>query len=272
MAIIAFSRGTKSGGQAMAECLAEELGYPILGREVAQEAAARLGILEENLSRRWEVAPKLWEKLYSARRLYTAAIQATLAEHAAEGNLVYHGLAGQILLRGLPAVLRVRLIASEETRLRILQESSGLSRRDGERYLSEVDESRARWVKSMYGEDIHNPALYDLVMNLDEISVPVACGVLANTVRQSAFDVTDDARAQLRDFRLACQVKLALAGADDTRSLVLEVEASGSTVEISGCAPLLASGETGDHISEIASSVSGVKDVRLNVEWFDPYP
>ncbi|MFG1690859.1 cytidylate kinase family protein [Gemmatimonadota bacterium] len=272
MAIIAISRGTRSGGQAMAECLAEELGYPILGREVAQEASARLGVSEEDLSRRWEVAPKLWEKLYSARKLYAAAIRAALAEHAAEGNLVYHGLAGQLLLRGLPAVLRVRLIASEETRLRTLRESSGLSRRDAERYLREVDEGRARWVKSMYGENIHDPALYDVVMNLDEISVPLACGVLANTVRQTEFDLTDEARTRLREFRLECRVKLALASADDTRSLDLEVDASGGTVEVSGSVPLLASGQTGDRISEIANSVSGVTEVRLNVEWYDPYP
>ena len=272
MAIIAISRGTKSGGQTIAEWLARELEYPILGREVAQEAAARVGVSEEDLGRRWEVAPKLWEKLYSARRLYTAAVQATLAEHAAEGDLVYHGLAGQLLLRGLPAVLRVRLVASVETRLGTLQETSGMSRRDAERYLRQVDESRARWVKSMYGGDIHDPALYDVVINLDEISMPVACTVLANTVRQTEFDLTDEARTRLREFRLECQVKLALASADDTRALELEVEASAGTVEISGSAPLEASGQTGDRISEIAHSVSGVKEVRLNVEWYDPYP
>ncbi|MCK5651482.1 MAG: BON domain-containing protein, partial [Gemmatimonadetes bacterium] len=103
-------------------------------------------------------------------------------------------------------------------------------------------------------------------------SMPVACTVLANTVRQTEFDLTDEARTRLREFRLESQVMLALASADDTRSLELEVEASAGTVRVSGSAPLLASGQTGDRISEIAHSVSGVKEVRLNVEWYDPYP
>jgi cytidylate kinase len=256
----------------MAECLSEELRYPILGREVAQEAAARVGVSEEDLSRRWEVVPKLWESIYSARRLYTAAIRATLAEHAAGGKLIYHGLAGQLLLRGLPAVLRVRLVASLETRLRVLTESSKMSRRDAERYLEQVDEGRARWVKSMYGEDIHDPALYDIVLNLDEIPVPVACGVITNTVQQTEFDLTDDALARLEDFRLASQVELALARADDTRVFDLEVDACAGIVEVSGNAPLLANGQTEHRISEVARSVPGVKVVHLSMEWFDPYP
>ena len=128
MAIIAISRGTKSGGQALAECLAEELGYPLLGREVAQEAAAGLGVSPDELRARWEVAPKLWERFSSARRLYLAAVQASLAEHAIEGNLVYHGLAGQLLLRNAPTVLRVRLIASMETRIRALMSGTDMTR------------------------------------------------------------------------------------------------------------------------------------------------
>jgi hypothetical protein len=83
----------------MAECLAEGLGYPILGREVVQEAASGLGVpaslLEEKM---WE-RPTLWDRLSSMRRVYMVAVQAALAERAVEGNLVYHGLAGGFLLR-----------------------------------------------------------------------------------------------------------------------------------------------------------------------------
>lgn len=272
MAIIAISRGTKSGGQALAECLAAELKYPLLGREVAQEAAAGLGVSAEEIRRRWEFAPKLWHRFSSARRQYRAAVQTSLAEHAAEGNLVYHGLAGQLLLRGLPAVLRVRLIASLETRAHTLMESTQMDREAAERYLRQVDDARARWVKVMYDEDIQDPALYDIVFNIDEISIPVACAVLALTVQQTEFDLTDEARIRLRDFHLACQVKLALVKAEETRALDLEVDTCVGVVDVSGSAPLLATECTGDTISGIVRSVPGVKAVHLNVEWFDPYP
>jgi hypothetical protein len=35
---------------------------------------------------------------------------------------------------------------------------------------------------------------------------------------------------------------------------------------------MLNTGEVGNRITEIAASVPGVKEVRLAVEWFDPYP
>ena len=272
MAIIAISRGTRSGGMAMAECLAGELDYPLLGREVAQEAAATLGVQEQELVSRWETPPKLWEKHSAAMRLYKAAVLATLADHLVEGNLVYHGLCGQLLLRGVPAVLRVRLVASLEYRVRIVMDTSEMDRTAAERYLRNVDDERARWVRMMYGEDINDPTLYDIVLNLDEVNFTVACGMLENTIRQTDFDVNEDVLAQLADFRIECYVRLALAKAPETRGLDLEIHSTAGLVSVAGSAPILPSGRTGDSIYEIAQSIDGVKEVNFNIKWFDPLP
>ncbi|MFC1530540.1 cytidylate kinase family protein [Gemmatimonadota bacterium] len=272
MAIIAVSRGTKSGGMAMAECLAEELGYPLLGREVAQEAAATLGVEESELISRWETPPKLWERHSAAIRLYKAAVLATLADHVVEGNLVYHGLCGQLLLRGVPTVLRVRLVASLEKRIAFLRESSDMDQAAAERYLHSLDDGRARWVRMMYGEDINDPTLYDIVLNLDEVNFTVACGMLENTIRQTEFDVNEDALTRLADFQIECHVRLALARAPDTRALDLEIDSTSGIVSVAGTAPILPSGRTGDSILEIAQSVHGVKEVNFNIKWFDPLP
>jgi cytidylate kinase len=272
VAIIAISRGTKSGGLAMAKCLAEELGYPILGREVAQEAAAGLGVDEKDLIHRWETPPRMWEKHSLATRLYKAAVLSALADHVVNGNLVYHGLCGQILLRGVPSVVRVRLIASLETRIGFLQESDDMSRSAAERYLHDVDDARARWVRMMYGEDINDPALYDIVLNLDQVNFTVACGMLENTIKQTEFDVDEDVLTRLADFQVECHVRLALARAPDTRALDLEIHSTSGIVSVAGSAPVLPSGRTGDSILEITQSVHGVKDVNFNVQWFDPLP
>jgi cytidylate kinase len=272
MAIITICRGSKSGGQALAECLADRLQYPLLGREVIQQAAAELGVSEESLSQKMEQAPRLWDRHAVIRRVYVVAVQAALAEHIGGGNLVYHGLAGQLLLKGLPAVLRTRLIAPLELRLRVLIETEGMDRFAAEQFIRRVDAQRARWVRMMYGEDIEDPALYDMVVNLETMSIPVACGLLTTTLTQPDFAITDHVKEQLADFRLACQVKRALVSAPETRGFGLEVEAQDGVVEVSGAAPLQSTGKTGDRISEIARSVAGVATVRLKLQWFDPYP
>jgi cytidylate kinase len=272
MAIVSVCRGTRSGGQAFAECLADQLGYPVVGREILQAAASDLGVSEAGLTQQFERAPRRWDRQTATRRVYVVGLQAALAEHVAAGNLVYHGLAGQFLLRGLPAVLRTRLVAPLAARVRVLVEHEGMTPDAAERHIREVDAGRARWVKMMYGEHIEDPALYDVVINLATMSIDAACALTAATLEQPEFAVTDERRATLENFRLACRVKRALVIDPDTRGLPLEAVAHAGVVEVSGSAPLLSTGETGDRIAEISRAVSGVKQVRLRLEWFDPYP
>jgi len=256
----------------MAECLAEQLQYPIVAREVVQAAASDIGVSEEDLSRGFARTPTLWNRHASERRLYIAAVQAALAEHMVGGDLVYHGRAGQVLLAGLPGVLRVRLIAPIGTRVQKLMESDEMDATAAKQYIRHVDGVRARWVRMMYGKDIEDPLLYTMVINLKTLSVPSACAIVARAAAQPDFAITPEVKAKLVDFRLACRVKVALAAAQGTRSLDLQVEADGGAIEVSGSVPALSSGKMGEQIVEAARSVPGVEDVRLKVEWFDPYP
>jgi len=272
MAIISICRGTKSGGQAMAECLAEQLHYPLVAREVLQHAASELGVTEESLSQEWERTPRLWSRQSSEQRLYITAVQAALAEHVAGGDLIYHGRAGQVLLKGLPGVLRLRLIAPISTRVQTLMEAEGMDEASAEQYIRHVDGVRARWIKTMYGEDINDPVLYNMVINLKTLSLPAACSIVTRAVQQPDFAITDEVKAKLLDFRLACRVRLALAMASDTRALDLRIEAHEGEIDVFGSAPAFKSGMTGERIVEIVHTVPDVKGVRLQVEWFDPYP
>lgn len=272
MAIICICRGTNSGGRAVAECLAERLDYPILGREVVQEAAAKLGVPASSLEEKLGDRPSLWGRFSTMRRTYIVAVQAALAERAVGGNLVYHGLTGGLLMRGAPAVFCLRLIAPLENRVKVVREQTGMSAAEARAYIREVDTARMRWVEVMYGEDVMDPALYDLVINLATLTVEGSCEIVARALRGPELTITDGVRARLEAFSLACQVKLALAGDAELGSLELDAEAEDGLVSISGEAPLRKSGRTGERIVELARAVPGVRQVRLKIEWFDPYP
>ena len=68
MAIITISRGSMSGGEALAKRLADRLRYPILGREILVEAATKAGVSEEELTQKFERSPGLWDRMTSSRR------------------------------------------------------------------------------------------------------------------------------------------------------------------------------------------------------------
>jgi hypothetical protein len=159
-----------------------------------------------------------------------------------------------------------------EARIQAVMAESDMDPAIAEQYIRDIDESRARWVKVMYGEDIMDPTLYDLVINLEGFSPASACAIIARALEQPEFVVTERVVRRLADFLTACRVELALAADADLRALDLRVDAERERVVIRGSAPLSKSGRTESRMVERARSVPGVEEVLLNVEWFDPYP
>ncbi|MEW6366776.1 MAG: cytidylate kinase family protein [Acidobacteriota bacterium] len=276
MPIVTISRGTMSGGHALAECLAAKLNVPSVASEIITEAASKVGSSEEVLTKKLEKSPGVWDRMTSERRVYVVAMQAALAEHAASGNLVYHGRAGHMLLRGVPAVLRVRLIAPMDMRIRAVVDKHKMGRREAEEYIHQVDEDRVRWAKFIYGVDLREPALYDMVLSLETMSIATACTVVAEALRQPEYAITGEVKKKLADFVLASKVRLALATHAASRHLELDVQADGGNVTITGEAPQPAmlthvSTMLEQELTAVARGVEGVEKVDLKVRPFDAY-
>jgi len=276
MPIITISRGSMSGGQALAQCLANSLRVPCVGREILVQAAAKLGVPEQVLSEKLEKSPGFWQRLTLERRIYVVAVQAALAEHAVVGDLVYHGFAGHMLLRGVPAALRVRLIAPMPMRIRSIIEREGVAPGDAERVIQERDQNRRRWTEALYGVNLEDPRLYDLVINLETMPVASACATVAAAAAQPEFVVTDEVRASLRDFLLACRVKVALVTQPASRGLDLDVTVTKGVATIRGEVPKAAmpthtSQRIEQELTQIAQAVAGVEAVVLETQAYDPY-
>ncbi len=174
----------------------------------------------------------------------------------------------------MPALLRIRLIAPLALRVRAIIEREGVSPQDAERVIHERDANRRRWTQAMYGVELDDPRLYDVVINLETMSVPSACSMVMAVARRPEFTVTDEVRAALQDFLLACRVKLALATQPASRGLDLEVRAMRGVVTIQGEVPRA---EMMTHTStrwekeliQIAEGVTGVQDVHLEIRTID---
>jgi cytidylate kinase len=276
MPIITLSRGSMSGGTELAECIAASLKVPCLGREILINAAAKLGVPEEVIARKMEKGPGLWDRLTLERRIYVVAVQAALAEQIEDGNLVYHGLAGHLLLKSVPAVLRLRLIAPLAARIHTVMDRQGLSHQAAEQYIKDVDENRIRWTRFMYDVDLHDAQLYDMLINLEKLSISSACQVVIEAAMRPEFAITEAVKAQLADFSLACHVKVQLATHPASRGLDLEVTATDGNVEIIGEVPkpimlTHASSRWEGELTQIAKSVDGVRRVDLSIRSFDAY-
>ena len=211
MPIVTISRGTESGGERLAESLRNRLGLKVISREVVVEAARTYGVSEDDLLDSLQSPPGFWDKQARKRQQYILAVQATLAQMVEDDDVVYHGLAGQLLLRKLPNVLKVRLIASKEDRIRAAMAHLDLSRQDALRHIEKADDARATWVKRVYDVDITDPSLYDMILNLGAMSMDTATEMVADLVGRQEYRSTPDTQRRIRDFALAARVQAELA-------------------------------------------------------------
>jgi len=271
MTIITISRFTMSGGEKLAKCLSERLGIPSVSREVLTQVADQFGISEALLVEQLE---KTKRGPSPERRLYMASLQLALAERAQQGPFVYHGLAGHLLLRGIPQILKIGIVAPLKLRAQKLMEEKNISPEEAIRSIQRWDERRANWVRFLYDVDWLDPSLYDLVINIASISVDSACEIVISALNQPEFREFPEKQRMIDDFVLASRVKVQLATHERTRSwLELEVVAEQQVVKITGRA-LMGGGifywrgedRVRDELIEVVKAVPGVKKVIIALE------
>lgn len=263
MAIITISRGTFSGGKTLAECLSRRLAYPCIDRDVLAERASTARISQRDIRAALEDPPAIAGRFNHKRYLYLALIQAALVEEVRSGKAVYHGLAGHLLLKGAPALLRLRIVAPLESRIRMAGERLNLPRDEAITYITRMDRDRRRWTQFLYGVDWGDPALYDLVINLERISIEQACLAVISMLEQPEFEFTPERQAEMNDLALATRVRAELAMNPFTSNLEVDVEASGGAVLIRGSLF-----EQVEQVERVVDAISGV--TRRTVEELAP--
>ncbi len=265
MAIICISRGTFSGGEAVAEAVAKRLGYPCVSREAnLARAAEQFHIPPETLTATIE-KPSLWDKMLGERDLYLACVRASLFEQAERGDLVYHGYLGQLLLPGLSSVLRVRVIADQEFRTRAAMSHQLLRYPEAEAYIARVDRERREWTRFLFGVNWEDPSLYDVVVNLNPMTVPQAVNVVLELANCPEFQSGN--RENLLDHSLRIRVLAALAIDFRTRGAHLQVAAKAGVVTVTGTTHWQ---ETLDAVPTIVRKVRGVVEVQSDITGIKP--
>ncbi len=261
MSIITISRGSFSGGKMLAECLAQSLGYRCVDRDVIVERAAAHGVSQEELRDALQKPPTFLERLQHKKYLYLVLIQSALTEEVRTGQAVYHGNAGHLLLKGGPHILRVRIIAPLEFRLKMAQERLKLSRAEASDHIAKMDQDRRKWTQYLYGVDWGDPANYDIVVNLEFVDISEACKTVSVLARQRCFEFTPCCQAAMNDLALASRVRTELALAGATSHLEFEVAAKDGAVRVRGAVSSL---RDVNEIRRIAEGVQGVTSLNLD--------
>ncbi|MEJ2058619.1 MAG: cytidylate kinase-like family protein [Desulfofustis sp.] len=210
MSIICISRGSYYRGKEVAEKTAEILGYICVSRDSLLAESDEFDIPEIKLTRNIQHATQILERYSFGRERYINYISAAIFKRLKQDNHVYHGLAGQYFLNDVSHLLRVRVIADLDDRVKAEAERQNITSEKARMLLKHDDEERQKWSLFLYGIDIADPSLYDLTVNVSALGIDNSAELLAQTARLPCFEATEESQSRMSDQALAAEIRAAL--------------------------------------------------------------
>lgn len=204
--IITVEREYGSGGAAIAQRLAERLGWKLWDQALTGEIARLAQVEPEQVQRREEQVDPLFYRLakvfmrgsferglpvsglerFDADHL-VEMIQAVMEKAASAGNAVFVGRGSPYFLRDRRDVFSVFVFAPVEEKIRRVK-AIGKSEAEATELINTIDKERATFVKKYYGTDWPSRHLYHLMINSkvgDEIVVEMILAEVAALDRAS---------------------------------------------------------------------------------------
>ena len=106
----------------------------------------------------------------------------TIRKLAASGNVILVGRGAAVITGGLPHVLRVRLVAPFQFRVRNFARSHGIPEEEAVRMVRGNDAARRRYVRAYLNSDVTDALHYDLVINTESRGFERAARIISAAV------------------------------------------------------------------------------------------
>ncbi|MBU2510242.1 cytidylate kinase-like family protein [bacterium] len=261
MSIITISRGSYSKGKEVAEKVAKKLGYECVSRRILLEASKEFNIPETKLARALHDSPSFFNRFNYGKEKYTSYIRFALLKHLQSDNVVYHGLAGHFFLQDVPNVLKVRIITDMNIRIVEEMKRENISEDEARKILVKDDAERRKWSLHLYKIDTWDPSLYDLVININRMTIDEAVDIIAETCRKPSFQTTPESQQVFEDNLLSAQIQSMLIEQFPT----VTVRAKDGKVFVTCMGSL---GQKQVIVEELNSMISGVvkkKDLEIHI-------
>ena len=190
MTVVTISSAYGALGSEVGRAVASALDVPFLDRAIPAAVAEKLAVPLEEAETHDEALAGFLDRLFGAfvvmgsvygsataplgipdEAAFRAATEQIIRDHAKSGSAVILGRAGMIVLAQEPQVLRVRLSGPLEARIEQAAARYGLTGEEARRQERENDGARAAWVRRLYGRDVTDPSLYDLVIDATRFGV-----------------------------------------------------------------------------------------------------
>jgi cytidylate kinase len=262
MAIITISRGSNSHGQEIARLVAERLEYDCVARKVLLEASEEFNIPEFKLERELHDAPGLFDRFSRRKERYISYVKTALLDHVQKDNVVYHGLAGHVFLKGVSHVLKVRIIANLEERIQEEMLHEEISYSAARQRLVKDDEERRKWSQFLYGIDSQDPENYDLCIHINQLTIEEAVQLIVKTARLPRFQATAESQMHLDAALLQSRIESRLLGTYD----VVDLDTRNGEVFVQVDAPFIMHEKLSEEVSDQLRDIKPAGSIHVDVQ------
>lgn len=260
MSVITISRGLHSGGEEVARKVAQRLNYECVAQDTIKETSQSFNIPESKLIRAIHDAPSVIDHLIYGKEKYLAYVQDAFVKHIKKDNVVYHGLAGHFLLKGISHVLKVRIIADMDYRVEQKVKHENISEKEALRIIKKDDEQRRKWSKFHFGIDTWDSSLYDLVLHVRKMETDDAADIICHTAGLAHFQTVPESQKATDDLLLACQAKTRLLEVEPN----IEVSADDGIILVKTQTSLIQDERTLNQMRRAVNRIPGVKELHIN--------
>lgn len=216
MAIIVISSEVATPGDEIAALVAKKLDHQLVDhshvRQLAQDCDSEFekacAFYQANYGEGEQVG---WmERMFYSKPAYVSLFKSLHYQLASQGNVVILGRGPQIVLRDVPGILKVRIVAPTRWRAEKIAALRNISLDEATAYVDRMDLSRRALMESVYGVPIYI-WLYDLSVNIQTFSSETAADFICQAVTRMT-DRPDEAvlRERLIGLALAARVETAI--------------------------------------------------------------
>jgi cytidylate kinase len=261
MPVVTLSSDSHPLSREIAGRAATALGYDCVDREILKSVAERHDVPETDLHKALEESPSPFGISSKNHARYLAYIEEAVLAVLLKDNIVCHGLAAHLYVRGISHVLKIRILADPQKLAGEISSGKTPSIEKASALLKSRERFRRRWSLDAYRVDETAPSVYDMVISLARIDPDEAVKSIVETTRYRKFKPMTYSLKCLKDKALAGKVRVALID----RFPDVRVQADGSSVVVQTKALEREKQKRSEAIRKLAGEIPEVAAVEVQI-------